>query len=123
MVNTPNTVPKLTKKNYAEWCIHMGILFRARNLWQFLDDEDDDDETETIPQITKRQKRDIADLIYPVLSAEVKELLALDQFKDGVSLWQDLKKALTTAGKRQYINLQREQRALQYSDTGIGAAH
>jgi hypothetical protein len=86
MANTPNTVPKLTKKNYAEWCIRMGILFRARNLWQFLGNEDDDDETETIPQITKRQKRDIADLIYPVLSAEVKELLALDQFKDRVSL-------------------------------------
>jgi len=29
VVNTANTAPKLTKKNYPQWVINMGILIRT----------------------------------------------------------------------------------------------
>ena len=61
---------------------------------------------------------DIADLIYPLLSTEIRLLLASDSFKDGVELWKSIKAALTTTGKREYINLQRKLRALKYPKNG-----
>src|SRR4030081_584135 len=90
VLNTPNTAPKLTKKNYGEWCMHMRILFRARKLWQFLDDDGEEDE-ELIGKPTRTQLMDIADLIYPLLSTEIRLLLASDSFKDGVALWKSIK--------------------------------
>jgi len=120
VLNTPNTAPKLTKKNYGEWCMHMRILFRARKLWQFLDDDVEEDE-EPIGKPTRTQLMDIADLIYPLLSTEIRLLLASDSFKDGVALWKSIKTALVSTGKREYIKLQRQLRALEYPKSGSRA--
>jgi len=116
VLNTPNTAPKLTKKNYGEWCMHMRILFRGRGLWKFLQDSDED---KPIP--TTDQSLDIADLIYPLLSTEVRLLLASDNFEDGVALWKTIKTALVSTGKREYIKLQRQLRALEYPKSGSRA--
>jgi hypothetical protein len=115
VLNTPNTAPKLTKKNYGEWCMHMRILFRGRGLWKFLQDSEDSSDK---PIPTPDQLMDIADLIYPLLSTEIRLLLASDNFEDGVELWKSIKAALTTTGKREYINLQRKLRALKYPKNG-----
>jgi hypothetical protein len=112
--STPNTAPKLTKSNYGEWVVHMGILIRSRNrpLWKYLDDKGD---KPTIP-LTRDENLDISDLIYPMLSAEARQMLLKTEYEDGVELWQEIKKIFTISGKRQYIKLQREQNELQYSD-------
>jgi len=95
----------------------MGILIRSRNrpLWRYLDDRIEEADKPTTP-LTRDEKLDISDLIYPMLTAEARQMLVKTEYKDGVELWQEIKKIFTTSGKRQYIKLQREQHELRYVD-------
>ena len=115
--NTPNTAPKLNKKNYGEWAVHMGILIRMKNrpLWRYLNDKAT---TPTTP-LTRDEKLNISDLIYPMLTAEARQMLSKIEYEDGIELWKEIKKIFTTSGKRQYIKLQREQNELRYTDFNL----
>lgn len=117
MFNTPNTAPKLTKTNYGEWAVHMGILIQTRNrpLWKYLNDKIEEANKPSTP-LTRDEKLDISDLIYPMLSAEARQMLLKTKYEDGVELWKEIKKIFTTSGKRQYVKLQREQNELQYAN-------
>jgi len=93
----------------------MGILIRTRNekLWDYINDHCPEDERPKVP-LTRRQKRELADLMIPMITQEAMQMLSSPNYEDGEQLWAALKKAFTTTGKRQYIKLVQEQRALQY---------
>jgi hypothetical protein len=107
--------PKLSKSNYGDWVVNMGIRIRSAKLelWEFIRDgvlQVDKDTT----AITYTQAQMLSDLIFPMLSTEARNMLLKREYTDGVELWREIKEIFTVSGKRQYIKLQREQQNLRY---------
>jgi len=87
VVNTANTAPKLTKKNYPQWVINMGILIRTQNekLWDYIDEHFPKDEKPTAP-LSRRQKRELADLMILMITAKAMQMLSSPNYEDGEQL-------------------------------------
>lgn len=110
---------KLSKSNYGEWMVNMGIHIRLRavKLWSYLDDEYPEAE-KPATTITRAENQFLSDLIFPMLTTEAKQMLSKTEYRDGVELWKEIKGIFTVSGKRQYIKLQREQQDLSYTQFG-----